>query len=99
MNNPYIHAGLATAYIGGIVGVMSLFERFLSDTPDTLLAPVAMLSLLVLSVCVMGYLFLYRPLILIMEAKHTEAFAFFIRTVGTFAVLTVVFVLLLLAGF
>jgi hypothetical protein len=52
-----------------------------------------MLSLLVLSVSVMAFLFFYQPVVLLLDGKREEALAFFLRTVGTFAAGTILLAL------
>jgi hypothetical protein len=44
----------------------------------------------------MGFLFVYQPLQLYMEGRKAEALAFFLRTLGTFALCAAIFVILLL---
>lgn len=94
--NPYLNAIGASAYIWGV----GLFFRYMStvhhNTPDTFFAPIALLSLLVLSVSVMAFLFFYRPVTLLIEKKGNEAVSFFLKTLGTFAVITVLVVLTVL---
>ncbi len=65
------------------------------NTPDTFLTPVAALSLLVLSVSVMGFLFLGQPLQLYLDGQKKQAISFFMRTVTSFAVLTLLVVMAL----
>jgi len=92
--NPYVHAVLAALYIVAVVFVMSTFV----DTPaleGTLLLPVAMLSLLVLSVAVMAFLFGYRPFQLYFDNRKQEALRFFATTVLTFAFLVAIYIGLL----
>ncbi len=67
-----------------------------SNEPDTMFAPIVALSLLVLSVATMGFLFFYRPVMLLIENKREEAIDFFLKTLGTFAVLTLLVVLTVL---
>ncbi len=92
--NPYINALLAALYIALLVFGVSTFV----DQPDkqaSLLAPIAMLSLLTLSAAVMGYLFVGTPLMLYIDGHKKEAVRFFLKTVGGFALLTIIFLVLL----
>lgn len=57
---------------------------------DSVIMPMAMLSLFVLSASIMGYLFCYTPLALLLEGKEEEASRFFLKTAGTFAAITLV---------
>jgi len=86
----------AELYIIGIVLLISqVFERFLPEE-DTIMIPIMMLSLLVLSVVVMGYLFFAKPIELYLEGKAADGVRFLIRTVAYFAVLTAAVVALAL---
>lgn len=97
MKKPIINALLAALYIIVIVFGMSTFV----DQPDkeaSLIAPITMLSLLTLSVAVMGYLFFSQPLMLYLDGQKKEAVNFFLKTVLTFAVIVVIFLALLSTG-
>ena len=85
IKNPYLNAFMALGYIGGIILVINKTSSIAAHTPDTLLAPVTMLSLFVLSAAVMGILFVYEPLRLFMENQKPQALSFLLKTVGTFA--------------
>ncbi len=95
--SPLRNAILAALYIVGIVSVISSFEKFFGQTEDTIMAPMVMLSLLVLSVAIMGYLFVYEPLRLYLDGRKEEALPFFGKTIGIFAVCALIFVALLFA--
>lgn len=58
------------------------------DEPDTLLIPLAMLSLFVLSAATMGFLFLYEPLTLWFDGKRERAVNFFLTMLATFGAIT-----------
>lgn len=93
--NPYQSAVLASVYIVGVVHLIQFFSRY-GDTAggeDIILIPIMMLSLLTLSVAVMGFLFGYGPLTLYLDGKKHEAVTYVLKTIGTFALCTVVFVL------
>lgn len=85
--NPFLNAGAAAAYIGAVVLFISQMP---GPDPDTILLPVAMLSLLVLSVLFMTYCFFLVPFQLYFEGKKAEAVAFFSNTVLSFAGIVVV---------
>ncbi len=91
IQNPYVNALLASLYIVTLVSGITFASQFTSDTPDTILAPMAMLSLFVLSAAVMAYLFMLQPLTMYLDGKKAQAVTFFIRTVATFAAITFVF--------
>ena len=84
--NPVINALAASAYIGGI----ALFINFASQMPDPEMpfAPSVMLSLLVLSVLVMGYLFFMQPIMLYIEGDKIGAVRLFGRSILSFALIT-----------
>ena len=96
--NPIINALSASAYITIVVTVMNFLPQTLKNKPDTFFAPVVFLSLLTLSVAVMAYLFFYQPLLLFIEGKKIEAVNLFVKTVGIFAVITAVVLILLFSG-
>ncbi len=91
---PFIHAALAALYIVFVVSVINMFSAFPS-AQHTFLIPITMLSLLVLSAAVMGYLFFYRPIVLLIEGDRRGALIFFSKMVGTFAVLVAIYLLAL----
>ena len=90
--NPYINALIAGLYIVFIVLLITYGPTLVRDKPDNILAPMAMLSLLVVSVAFMAYAFFYQPLLLYLEGQKREAVQLFTKTLGTFAVITVVVV-------
>src|SRR3990167_6819964 len=93
--NPYLNALLASAYIAVIASVMYFGSQNAGQVEDSVLAPITMLSLLVLSVDTMGYLFFYQPAQLFMAGRAAEAGTFFFKTVGLFALVTFIFLSLL----
>lgn len=94
MKKPFVYALVAAVYIAFIVllvqTVTSLWQR------ETILIPMTMLGLFVLSAAVMGFLFLSEPLKLFMENKKHEAVVFFAKVVGFFACFEIVFAVLIL---
>lgn len=68
---------------------MQFIQSLRHDTPDTLLDSMGVLSLFVLSAAVMAFLFFYQPVSLLIENKKTEAVSYFLKTLGTFGVVTV----------
>lgn len=97
MKNPILNAILAGGYIAIIVLTMNVFMSLgkEGDGEDTILIPMTMLSLLTLSVAVMGYLFGAEPLRLFLDGQKQEAITFFLKTLAAFAVITAVFALAL----
>jgi len=94
MKKPFLYASGAAVYIITLVSVGSFVGSFLEDKEETILIPMTMLSLLVLSVVVMGFLFLSEPLYLLIENKKKEAIVFFTKTVGVFACFVLAFVII-----
>lgn len=86
--NPYINAVCAAGYIF-FIGLLFVFTAR-ANAPDTFLAPIMMLSLLVFSVATMAFLFFYQPVVLLIEKKQREAVMFFLKTLATFGVITAV---------
>lgn len=87
--NPYINSVCAEVYIILIISIMNLIAK--PNTPDTGFGfeGIAALSLFVLSASIMGYLFLGEPFQLYLNGEKQQAVSFFAKTVGSFAVITV----------
>ena len=94
--NPFINALSATLYITAVASFM--FYGSKSFPPkDTILTPIAMISLFTLSAAVMGSLFIYQPLILFLDGHKKKSVDFFLQTLAVFALITtLIFVLLFL---
>lgn len=86
--NPYLNSVYAEVYIILIVSLITYIGK--QDSPDNFFSPVAALSLFVLSASVMGYLFLGEPLQLFLDGEKKQAVSFFMKTVITFAVITLI---------
>lgn len=96
--NPIINALSASGYIILVVTVMDFIMQTQKNKPDTIFAPMTILSLLTLSAAVMAYIFFYQPLQFLIDGKKKEAVNLFTKTVGTFSVFTVVVLILLFSG-
>ena len=96
--NPIINALSASAYIILVVSVMTFMTQPLKNKPDTFFAPITALFVFTLSAAVMAYLFFYQPLLLFIEGKKKEAVNLFIKTVGIFAAITALVLILLFSG-
>src|SRR5437762_1657486 len=94
MKKPFIHALAAALYIVVIVFVVNMVTHALKSQNESILIPMTMLSLFVLSAAVMGFLFLSEPLYLLVENKKKEALVYFAKIVGFFACFVVVFAML-----
>lgn len=94
--NPIINAGSATLYIT-FVALFMFYGSNLFPPKDTILAPIAMISLFTLSAAMMGYFFLYQPFMLALDGHKKQAVQLFLHTVAFFAGITFfIFVLLFL---
>ncbi len=96
--NPIINALSASGYIILVVALMNFLMQTQKNKPDTIFAPITMLSLLTLSVTVMAYLFFYKPLQFFIDGKKKEGLNLFIKTVGIFATTTAIIFILLFSG-
>lgn len=88
--NPLINAFSASAYIVLVVSIINFISQTQGDKPDTIFAPILLLSLLTLSVTVMATIFFYQPLQLFVSGKKKAALDLFIKTVAAFALMTTV---------
>ncbi len=95
--NPFINAFAVLLYIVLIASVMFYGTKNLGPA-DSFIAPIAMISLFTLSAAVMGYLFLFKPVILYFDNKKKEAIDLFLKTLVIFGGITVVILLLLFTG-
>lgn len=95
MKKPFLHALAAALYIVLIVFIVSLVTSVLKGRSETIIIPMTMLSMFVLSAAVMGFLFLSEPLQLLIENKKKEAVSFFAKTVGFFACFVAIYTTLL----
>src|SRR3990167_8632252 len=93
--NPFLNAFLAAIYIIIIVFVIDAITS-ITAIQKTILIPIVMLSLFVLSTAVMGFLFVYEPATLHFEDRKQEAVLLFMKTVGTFACFVALFLSVLL---
>ena len=92
MKNPYMNALLAEAYIVLLATLGHFFAT--PNTPDKAFTPVLALSVFVTSAAVMGYLFLAEPFRQYLDGQKVAATKTFGKTLGTFAVMTLVLALL-----
>ena len=84
--HPLYNAAAAIVYVVLVVGIIQLLSHFLGNKPDnTFLAPLFALSLLTLSVSVMGYIFFYQPVLMLLKGEQKEGVQLFLKTVGIFA--------------
>lgn len=91
MKKSYLNAIYAILYIVAIVLLMNLG---LSKQEESILTPILVLSLFVLSAATMGYLFVFEPIKLYLDGKKKESVRFFLETLIAFGGITVVIILL-----
>lgn len=94
MKKPFLHALGAALYIFVIVSVTQIMTFLLKDQNGTLIIPMVVLGLFVMSAAIMGYFFLSEPMSLLFEGKKKEAVASFAKVVGFFACFVALFALI-----
>lgn len=85
--NPFVNAGAAAGYIALVATVMYYLPRVASPI-DSVVGPIAFLSLFVLSAAMMGYLFLFESARLFFENKQEEGTKLLLSTIAVFACIT-----------
>ena len=91
MRNPFYNAVLAVGYIVLVAHVMYYGSKMAGPAEPSVLVPIAILSLFVLSAAVMGYIFLFQPVQMYLDGAKKESVDLFVRTIAAFAVLTIFF--------
>ena len=94
--NPFINALSALLYIIAVASSMYYGSRIASG-PDTVFAPIAMISLLTFSVATMGFLFFYQPFQLYFAGEKKNALNLFLKTLVIFGCFTAFIFSLILA--
>lgn len=87
----------ASLYIVLIVLILNYASKTQASS-DSFVIPVIMISLFTLSAAIMGYLFCYQPIILYLDGKKEKAIKLFLQTIGIFASITVLALILFLTG-
>lgn len=90
MRSAFWNAFAAAAYIV-VVATGLFYAPHLTGDRIGVLVPIVMLSLFVLSAAIMGFLFVYQPVLLYMEGKKKESATLLLHTIGIFAGFTVLF--------
>ena len=98
INKSTKNALLAAGYIVIVATVMFYASNYAerSQSEDTVLAPMAIISLFTLSAAVMAYLFFWTPLELYLSGDKAGAVKTLLHTIVTFAVITAIIVALLI---
>ncbi len=94
--NPFINALAATAYITVIASIPS-FASKMNIPEGGIIIPIFFLSLFVLSAALMGYFFVYQPIVLLIEGKQKEAAGLFLKTIASFVCIIVAIILIWLS--
>ena len=94
IKNPYLNAVFATIYIT-LVSLFMYFGSKFIKIDNKILSPIAFMSLLTLSVAVMGYLFVLEPLQMYLSGEKTKSVHFFLKTLATFACITLLVIVLI----
>jgi hypothetical protein len=97
--NPIYNAIAAEVYILLVASVMRFIIKQNSGKPDTFFDPIVILSLLTLSVAVMGYIFFLKPVLMYIDGEKKEAITLLLQTILSFAVITIIAVGIILLGF
>ena len=92
--NPFVNSLSALLYIVIVASVMFYGVNH-KESVNSVIVPITMLSVFTLSAAVMGYIFLYHPLIFYLDGKKKEAINLFLKTLGSFAIITAVALALL----
>jgi hypothetical protein len=87
------HALLVVIYTSGVAWIMFNGQRLFGQK-DTILTPVAVLLLFVVSATIVGALVLGRPVLLYMDGKKSEALKMFAYTLGWLFLATILFLAL-----
>lgn len=86
-----INAVLTALYVSAISTFFFNIEKIFDNSkPDTVLAPIMMLSLLVFSASLVGALIFGRPILWYLDGKKKEAVSLFFYTLGIFFAITIV---------
>ena len=95
---PIYNALAAIIYIVLIVSFINSIDSieisYVNENLEQFIMPTIMLSLLALSVAVMGYIFFYQPIILFLENNRKEAIKYFIHTILYFAIIIILIFLI-----
>ena len=92
MNKKALYSAIiAAGYITVLVSCVNIVGSMLHSIEDNIFMPISMLTLLVLSVAVMAFLFFYEPVLLLIEGKRSEAVKLLLSTIAIFAGFAVTF--------
>lgn len=92
--NPFKNAFLAITYIVVLVSLLFMGSNMIGGDQESILYPIGALSVLVLSVGVMAYLFFYKPVLMLLDGERERGVRLFLHTLGIFACATGVVLLI-----
>lgn len=95
--NPFLNALAAITYIVLVASFMFYGVNH-KRGDDTVLAPIAFMSLFTLSAGMMAYFFLNQPLQLYLDGKKKEGVKLFLHTLIIFGAVTITVITLLFSG-
>jgi hypothetical protein len=94
--NPILNALAGLAYIATVAFTIFYAPMFFGLTKieqmPEIFVGITMLSLFVFSASLMGYLFLYQPIVMVLAGERKEGTMLFLKTVAAFAVSALIFV-------
>jgi hypothetical protein len=93
--NPFINAFAAALYIAVVVSGIFSLGNFEAKVPG-IIAPLTILSLLVLSVLMMAYTFFFYPVQMYLDGQKKEAVTLFTQSIAVFAGIVIVLLCTLL---
>jgi len=96
--NPLLNALAANLYIVLVILMINFGSQYAPADDNRFLAPVAMLSLLTLSVAMMAYIFGYQPFQLYFDGKKKQAVSLFLQTMAIFGGITILILLIVFSG-
>lgn len=86
----FLSAVGVTAYTTAIGWLLFNAHRLFGERPDTALAPISVLTLLVLSVGIVGTIIFLRPVLMYLDGKKTDAVKLLVATLAWLALFTVI---------
>lgn len=95
--NPFINAFAALGYIVIVASLMFYGTKHMGHS-ESVLAPIAIISLFTFSAATMGYIFISQPLQLYLDGKKKEAVNLFLKTLMSFGIITAIALSLFFSG-
>ena len=91
IKNAAVNAILTAIYVAVVASFLFYAPKVFgsSGKPDTVLAPIVMLSLFVFSAALTGTLIFGRPILWYLDGKKKEAISLLAYTLGVFLIITI----------